>query len=389
MLAETTVMASSSSGFFGAVALLNKFPVLIRATTDDYEPIPGYAYGEIIKISYETETICEQLHAYFIDRLEKDSGFVKLKVLKLLRHLIQNGSSLFRKILRKQYKQIIACTNTSGPADSQYGLTVYKAVRSEAKEVLQILFDSQSIEGDVEDDGRLRSPGKFMSGMGPSMQSGKYDGFGFSSPLPEKTVTEKVVNSLSEFVGKLMNRPDNDAEMFRKSLEVDRGPYRAVSFDVVPETLCNDANENSTGPQQSATNDDNTSTISFDSLENSVIGADDLAERQFVDDLSHLSCDANGLLGRNQLASARHRYCLLRGCVILAILKEKCCTENEVGIRMKTLQLIEECLHHGDVGARDVRQLLRETFVDMPETSAVSLKARKLLHIADWKLLNA
>ena len=102
------------SGVMSKVAFASKISVLMKTTSDDPTPTPGYLYGEVTKISYESVEYCEHMVEFLMSRLKKKSLNVKLKTLLVLRNVLDKGSSEFSRSLRKQSEDIKEMKTFSG-----------------------------------------------------------------------------------------------------------------------------------------------------------------------------------------------------------------------------------------------------------------------------------
>ncbi|KAI8494804.1 ATP biosynthetic process [Branchiostoma belcheri] len=175
-------MAATSgvvSGLVEKVTFVGKLPTLVKATSDDESPTPGYLYQEINAMLHESSSQCQQVLDYLVDRLNKDSFHVKIKVLRVMKHLIENGPSEFQQGLRRRAEGIKAATSYSGPPDPLHGHAPYVVVRKTATEVSSILFNTENCE---------RSPNRPLSannrlsvqtGIGNlQMSPGRMQGFG-------------------------------------------------------------------------------------------------------------------------------------------------------------------------------------------------------------------
>ncbi|XP_019640331.1 PREDICTED: AP-4 complex accessory subunit tepsin-like [Branchiostoma belcheri] len=175
-------MAATSgvvSGLVEKVTFVGKLPTLVKATSDDESPTPGYLYQEINAMLHESSSQCQQVLDYLVDRLNKDSFHVKIKVLRVMKHLIENGPSEFQQGLRRRAEGIKAATSYSGPPDPLHGHAPYVVVRKTATEVSSILFNTENCE---------RSPNRPLSannrlsvqtGIGNLQTSpGRMQGFG-------------------------------------------------------------------------------------------------------------------------------------------------------------------------------------------------------------------
>jgi len=220
--------------FFDGIAFLNKYPLLSKATSDDDVPIPGYLLTEINKITFESEAHRLHLLEFLITRLTRDAPNVRLKTLKILHHIAKNGHREFCQLLRKKDGALKDVADYTPPVDSIRHQDVYANIRKEAQNVLLYIFSSEadtSANNDAGSAGDEVQPGTALqlSGMGSSIKAGKYDGFGNAPIQVPKSVTEKVVGSLSGAVEKLIKSPESEAETIHRTLKtVDSGSYLPV-----------------------------------------------------------------------------------------------------------------------------------------------------------------
>ncbi|XP_063098382.1 AP-4 complex accessory subunit tepsin isoform X3 [Cavia porcellus] len=115
------------------LSFLHWLPVLLKGTSDNDVPCPGYLFEEIAKISHESVGSSQCLLEYLLNRLDSSSGHVKLKVLKILLYLCSHGSSSFLLILRRNCTLIQEATVFSGPPDPLHGNSLYQKVRAAAQ----------------------------------------------------------------------------------------------------------------------------------------------------------------------------------------------------------------------------------------------------------------
>ncbi|XP_013361488.1 PREDICTED: AP-4 complex accessory subunit tepsin isoform X7 [Chinchilla lanigera] len=120
--------------------LERRLPILLKGTSDDDVPCPGYLFEEIAKISHESVGSSQCLLEYLLNRLNSSSGHVKLKVLKILLYLCSHGSSSFLLILRRNCALIQEATVFSGPPDPLHGNSLYQKVRAAAQDLGSTLF---------------------------------------------------------------------------------------------------------------------------------------------------------------------------------------------------------------------------------------------------------
>ncbi|KAG5262933.1 hypothetical protein AALO_G00280610 [Alosa alosa] len=160
------------------LAFLQKVPTLMKATSDDETPCPGYLFEEIGKISHESVGYCQCLLEYLLERLQVQSCQVKIKVLKILLHLCGHGPPHLLTELRRNATFIQEVIAYSGPPHPIHGNAPYQKARAAAQDLASLLFtDSVSPESAV-------SPCRVATastGMGSnsSPRSGM-QGFGYS-----------------------------------------------------------------------------------------------------------------------------------------------------------------------------------------------------------------
>ncbi|XP_053425954.1 AP-4 complex accessory subunit tepsin isoform X3 [Nycticebus coucang] len=123
------------------LSFLHRLPILLKGTSDDDVPCPGYLFEEIAKISHESLGSSQCLLEYLLNRLYSSSGHVKLKVLKILLYLCGHGSSSFLLILRRNSSFIQEATAAlAGPPDPLHGNSLYHKVRAAAQDLGSTLF---------------------------------------------------------------------------------------------------------------------------------------------------------------------------------------------------------------------------------------------------------
>ncbi|XP_067285265.1 AP-4 complex accessory subunit Tepsin isoform X2 [Pseudorasbora parva] len=167
-------------------------PTLMRATSDDESPCPGYLFEEIGKISHESVGCCQCLLEYLLERLQVESCHVKLKVLKIFLHLSGHGPPHFLTELRRNATFIQEVIVYSGPPDPIHGSALFQKVRSSAQELASLLFnDTMSSDSGL-------SPHKTVTqsvGMGSESHRSGMQGFGYSPGRKESsggTLLDKI-----------------------------------------------------------------------------------------------------------------------------------------------------------------------------------------------------
>ncbi|XP_033896415.3 AP-4 complex accessory subunit Tepsin isoform X3 [Acipenser ruthenus] len=159
------------------LGFLQKVPTLMKATSDDDTPCPGYLFEEISKVSHESVGGCQCLLQYLLERLQSESCHVKLKVLKILLHLCTHGSHHFLSELRRNATFVQEVTVFSGSPDPVHGIALYQRVRAAAQELASVLFSDSVLPPPALSPCKASVPAGMGSGTG--LKSGM-QGFGYS-----------------------------------------------------------------------------------------------------------------------------------------------------------------------------------------------------------------
>ncbi|XP_054312582.2 AP-4 complex accessory subunit tepsin isoform X7 [Pongo pygmaeus] len=154
------------------LSFLHRLPILLKGTSDDDVPCPGYLFEEIAKISHESPGSSQCLLEYLLSRLHSSSGHGKLKVLKILLYLCSHGSSSFLLLLKRNSAFIqeaagrgfpfwgcssepkteggrrggapasrsVQADAFAGPPDPLHGNSLYQKVRAAAQDLGSTLF---------------------------------------------------------------------------------------------------------------------------------------------------------------------------------------------------------------------------------------------------------
>ncbi|XP_048758174.1 AP-4 complex accessory subunit Tepsin-like [Ostrea edulis] len=212
------------------VSFVSKVSTVLKATSDDEGTVPGHLYVEVSNITLESDGYCESMLEFLVDRLNKKSCHVKLKVMKLMKHILTHGNPRFKLGLMKCSQGITEAKKYNGPPDPLHGNIPYLAVRKTAKELLEMLFDTEDLPSS-------QSPFKASSGYGP--QGGiksKMEGFG-NTPSPQKVgMGKSLLQNLSEFAQHLTEDPESSQRNVLSTLD-NPGSYKPpVSLNFISST---------------------------------------------------------------------------------------------------------------------------------------------------------
>ncbi|XP_078316529.1 AP-4 complex accessory subunit Tepsin-like [Crassostrea virginica] len=214
---------------FEKVSFVSKISTVLKATSDDDSTVPGHLYTEISNITLESDGYCDSMLEYLVDRLKKQSCHVKLKVMKLMKHILLHGNPQFRLGLLKCSQGITEAKKYNGPPDPLHGNIPYLAVRKTAKELLEILFDTESLPSS-------RAP-IASAGYGPqTIQKSKMEGFG-NTVSPQKVgIGKSLLQNISDFAQQLTEDTQNPQTAVLSALEAPGSYKPPVDLTYCPPT---------------------------------------------------------------------------------------------------------------------------------------------------------
>ncbi|XP_039356606.1 AP-4 complex accessory subunit tepsin isoform X3 [Mauremys reevesii] len=122
------------------LGFLSRLPTLMKGTSDDDVPCPGYLFEEIAKISHDSPGSSQCLLEHLLNRLQNNSCHIKLKVLKILLYMCTHGSSQFLQQLKRNSTFIQEAAVFAGPPDPLHGNSLYQKVRAAAQDLASALF---------------------------------------------------------------------------------------------------------------------------------------------------------------------------------------------------------------------------------------------------------
>ncbi|XP_055448481.1 AP-4 complex accessory subunit tepsin [Psammomys obesus] len=186
------------------LSFLHRLPILMKGTSDDDIPCPGYLFEEIAKISHESLGSSQCLLEYLLNRLDSSSGHVKLKVLKILLYLCGHGSSSFLLILRRNSALIQEATAFAGPPDPLHGNSLYQKVRAAAQDLGSTLFSDAMPLAPCQPPqapppagmGAQARPHSALQGFGYSKESGRSGSAGETLLSTIQRAAEAVANAV-------------------------------------------------------------------------------------------------------------------------------------------------------------------------------------------------
>lgn len=123
--------------------------LLNKATSSNDEPTPGYIYNEIYQMTFCSNDSLTQVVDFLIKKLRRNDLNVKLKTLKLLKHLCDNRRIDIRNYLKKQIDVIKVCQNCDIVVDELKGEIPSMQVRKEADELIKIIYSYDITENTI------------------------------------------------------------------------------------------------------------------------------------------------------------------------------------------------------------------------------------------------
>ncbi|KAL3876332.1 hypothetical protein ACJMK2_034194, partial [Sinanodonta woodiana] len=213
-----------ATNVWSKVSFLNKISTLIKATSDDDQPIPGYLYKEINGMTYDSDESCQNTLDFLNDQLDQKSSHV----LKLMKVLVENGHQNFRLGLLKQSFGVNEATKWSGPPDPLHGNTPYLMVRKAAQNLLEVLFNSEEAEpesqSNAEDNFSITPHTTLHTGMGSTSMTvagsrSRMEGFGNVPLHYDKSLGESLKDSIIRMAEKLGEGPTDHQQSVLSSIE--------------------------------------------------------------------------------------------------------------------------------------------------------------------------
>ncbi|ETB63131.1 hypothetical protein YYC_00715 [Plasmodium yoelii 17X] len=123
--------------------------ILNKATSSNDEPTPGYLYNEISQMAFCSKESLNMVGEYLLKKLQRTDLNVKLKTLKILKHLCDKKRSDFRNFLKKKIDIIKECQNCNIVHDQLKGDTPSMLVRKEATDLIKIIYSYETVENNI------------------------------------------------------------------------------------------------------------------------------------------------------------------------------------------------------------------------------------------------
>ncbi|RUS69405.1 hypothetical protein EGW08_022836 [Elysia chlorotica] len=191
------------------ISFVNKISLILKATSDDESATPGYLFKEINDISYESVGYSESLVEFLTDRLRNNSCHVKFKVLKLIKHLVENGSREFKLGIRRHSSIIQECTKFGGPPHPLHGNKPYLMVRKIATEVCEDLYSMvpEGVKSPADVTASEKQCDIKYGGLGPVRTGGSIQGFGNTPTSQTRSISETILGGLEKLGAKMTETP--------------------------------------------------------------------------------------------------------------------------------------------------------------------------------------
>ncbi|UKJ90111.1 hypothetical protein MACJ_001039 [Theileria orientalis] len=123
---------------------------LSKLTSASSESPPGYLYKELVEYIKTDLSKLNEIEEYIINKLSRKEPFIKIKCLKLLKHLCTNFPKDFIRTKVTQSQAVLECKNYRTPANEYNGDYLSKLVRSEFEELIKVVCSYDSIGNKAE-----------------------------------------------------------------------------------------------------------------------------------------------------------------------------------------------------------------------------------------------
>uniref|UniRef100_A0A6B2L008 ENTH domain-containing protein n=1 Tax=Arcella intermedia TaxID=1963864 RepID=A0A6B2L008_9EUKA len=101
-------------------------------------------FSDISKLTFQGAKECERLRTQLLSKLKSTSPAVKIKVLMVLKYLLENGHPHFQTILQNKADEIRPCLDFKAPPDPLHGDAPSRLVRDKAALVMNALYETRT-----------------------------------------------------------------------------------------------------------------------------------------------------------------------------------------------------------------------------------------------------
>ena len=115
-----------------------------QATQENDLPAPGAVLAESVQLCRKDAANITRIITKTMDKLQKPSVQIRLKALRYLLHLSQNGPPAFSNELKLYSTQISQCMSWRGQPHPTRGWEPYSEMKDTAQSVLDLVFSSQT-----------------------------------------------------------------------------------------------------------------------------------------------------------------------------------------------------------------------------------------------------
>eukprot|EP01128_Nolandella_sp_AFSM9_P002705 TRINITY_DN1308_c0_g1_i1.p1 TRINITY_DN1308_c0_g1~~TRINITY_DN1308_c0_g1_i1.p1 ORF type:complete len:722 (-),score=144.75 TRINITY_DN1308_c0_g1_i1:168-2333(-) len=140
-------------------------PLITKATENSENPTPGYLYADISKQTYEGGDAVERMGTELLKRLSHEAPPVKIKVLLLIKYLLEKGHPEFQRFMRQHSDELKPSVNYRGRPDPLRGDAPSRLVREKAQVCLNLVYAYRA-------DATASSSAQTMPSMGSSSMTG-------------------------------------------------------------------------------------------------------------------------------------------------------------------------------------------------------------------------
>ncbi|XP_076068263.1 AP-4 complex accessory subunit Tepsin-like [Oratosquilla oratoria] len=217
------------------------YPMLMKATTDNDAPVPGYLHEEVLKLSQVSSGHRQQLLDFLLTRLAGSTWAGKQKIVRLLQQLSSRGHREMRILLRQRDGELRKAASSGGPPDPVLSNTPQLFLNSSIQELLTLLFDPYVMQEDEEwiaaglkaSNETAQSPMSLSiaHGLGSaSSGQGKYEGFGPMAPVKNDNIVEQVRGMVEKVISPSAEAKRISSDLMQGSM----GDYQPLQLNSLP-----------------------------------------------------------------------------------------------------------------------------------------------------------